>query len=65
MGIDAEIAAMIAKHFDAAETVYVMPGPGGCQGMACGFQSKNETLPADEEMNEVYIEEPYYGFPIQ
>ena len=65
MGIDAEIAAMIAKHFDAAETVYVMPGPGGCQGMACGLQSKNETLPADEEMNEVYIEEPYYGFPIQ
>lgn len=58
--IDAEIAAMIAKHFDAAETVYRTPGPGRCQSMAAG-------LPADmdkEESGYVY-EEAYYGFPVE
>lgn len=71
MGIDAEIAAMIAKHFGAAETVYITPGPGGCQGMVSGIAPEDEKQPADEEdpyyEDGFYIltEEPYYGFPVQ
>ena len=64
MGIDAEIAAMIAKHFDAAETVYVTPGPGGCQGMVYGLPSK-DSVPHPEEEFSVIAEESYYGFPVQ
>ncbi len=58
--IDSEIASMIAKHFDAAETVYRTPGWGRCQTMAAG-------LPADIDKEESgYIfEEAYYGFPIE
>lgn len=58
--IDAEIAGMIAKHFGAAETVYITPGAGACQGMAYG-------LPAEEyeDENECEYGIPYYGFPIQ
>ena len=65
MDIDAEIAAMIAKHFDAAETVYITPGAGGCQGMAYGLTPKSEEASAeDEKLYEDYYEEPYYGFPM-
>lgn len=58
--IDSEIASMIAKHFDAAETVYRTPGWGRCQTMAAG-------LPADKDKEEPgYIfEEAYYGFPVE
>lgn len=63
MGIDAEIAAMIAKHFGSAETVYVTPGPGGCQGMACGLPEASAAR--QEEDFPGSAEEPYYGFPIQ
>lgn len=66
MGIDAEIAAMIAKHFDSAETFYSTPGAGGCQGMAYGLPPKVEIPSGDEEeLLEDYYEEPFYGFPIQ
>lgn len=64
MGIDAEIAAMIAKHFDAAETVYVTPGPGGCQGMVYGLPPKDDE-PYPEDEFSAFTDEPYYGFPIQ
>lgn len=72
MDIDAEIAAMIAKHFDAAETVYITPGAGGCQGMAYGLPDKSEERNEDpaeavrdgEEEFSILTEEPYYGFPI-
>ena len=64
MGIDAEIAAMIAKHFDAAETVYITPGPGGCQGMVCGLTPEDDG-PYHEDGSAGFTEEPYYGFPVQ
>lgn len=64
MGIDAEIAAMIAKHFDAAETVYITPGPGGCQGMVCGL-TPEDGGPYHEDGSAGFTEEPYYGFPVQ
>lgn len=58
LDIDAEIAAMIARHFDSAETVYITPGDGVCQGLAYGLP------PEDGELNEGFCGEPYYGFPI-
>ena len=58
MDIDAEIAAMTAKHFGAAETVYISPGAGWCQGLVYGLPPKSE------EPDEAFYEEPYYGFPI-
>ena len=61
MDIDAEIAAMTAKHFGAAETVFRTPGAGGCQGMVFGLPDMEEP---DEE-TEAFFGEPYYGFPIE
>ena len=59
LDIDGEIASMLAKKFDAAETIYRMPGMGGCQSMAAGLKREyNE----DEESYE--YEEPYFGFPV-
>ena len=60
--IDSEIASMIAKHFGAAETLFITQGYGGCQGMICGLPQKPEE---QNEENEYYYEEPYYGFPIR
>lgn len=60
--IDSEIASMIAKHFGAAETHFITPGPGACQGMICGLPDE----PADQnEEYEYYFEKPFYGFPIE
>ena len=56
--IDAEIAAMTAKHFGAAEAFFITPGAGGCQGMAYG-------LPSENRSKEDHFGEPYYGFPIE
>ena len=65
MGIDAEIAAMTAKHFEATETVYITPGAGGCQGMAYGLPSESKEMSSeDEEFNQDHYGEPYYGFPM-
>ena len=65
MDIDAEIAAMIARHFDAFETVYTMPGAGSCQSMAYGLPPRSEEPFEDrEEEFSILTEEPYYGFPI-
>ena len=61
--IDAEIASMIAKHFGAAETLFVTPGCSRCQGMIYGMPVKSEEQ-AEEEY-EGYYENPYYGFPIE
>ncbi len=55
LDIDGEIAAMIAKQFRAAETVYRMPGAGGCQSMAAGMRRME---------NEEEFGEPYFGFPV-
>lgn len=41
MDIDSEIAALIAKHFDVAEAVFITPGAGGVQGLACGLPDRN------------------------
>jgi len=57
--IDSEIASMIAKHFDAAETVYRTPGWGRCQSMAAGLTAVKDT----DEFGYMY-EEAYYGFPV-
>jgi hypothetical protein len=60
--IDSEIASMIAKHFGAAETHFITPGPGACQGMIYGLPDE----PADQnEEYEYYFEKPFYGFPIE
>ena len=59
--IDTEIASMIARHFGAAETLFVTPGQGGCQGMAYGLPDEPEEQ-TDEY--DYYCERPYYGFPI-
>ena len=48
--IENEIAGMIAKHFDAAETLYSAPGRGRCQSMAAGMDRNNCAA--------------YFGFPI-
>ena len=59
--IDAEIASMTAKYFGAAETLFITPGHGRCQGMIYGLPHE----PAEQiEENEYYFEKPYYGFPI-
>jgi len=72
MDIDSEIAAMIAKHFGAAETVFATPGAGGCQGMAAGipereepYEDPDEEGSHSEEEFSVQTAEPFYGFPIQ
>ena len=59
--IDSEIASMIARHFGAAETLFITPGHGRCQGMICGLPSEPEE---QYEEDEYYYEKPYYGFPI-
>ena len=72
MDIDSEIAALIAKHFDAAEAVFITPGAGGVQGLACGLPDKAgepySSYAADPAHDEaeftVRTEEPYYGFPM-
>lgn len=48
MDIDAEIASQVAKHFDAAEAVFITPGAGACQGMAYGLSQKSETSSGPE-----------------
>ena len=59
--IDNEIASMIAKQFGAAETMFITPGQGRCQGMIYGLPDE----PAEKtEEYEYYFEKPYYGFPI-
>lgn len=59
LDIDGEIASMLAKKFGAAETIYRMPGAGGCQSMVAGLKREyNE----DEESYE--YAEPYFGFPV-
>ena len=60
--IDTEIASMIARHFGAAETLFVTPGHGGCQGMVYGLP--DEAADQNEEY-EYYFEKPFYGFPIE
>lgn len=71
MDIDAEIAAMIAKRFGAAETVYRTPGAGACQSLVYGLPPREADPDEDpygyahaEEGFEILTEEPYYGFPI-
>lgn len=60
--IDSEIASMIARHFGAVETVFITPGPGGCQGMICGLPAEDEEQAGEDEY---YYEMPYYGFPVR
>ena len=60
--IDSEIASMIARHFEAAETLFITPGQGRCQGMVYGMQDEPEE---QTEEYEYYYGEPYYGFPIE
>ena len=60
--IDSEIASMIARHFGAAETLFITPGQGGCQSMACGLPQEPEE---QTEEYEYYYEKPYYGFPVE
>ncbi len=62
LDIDNEIASMIAKYFGAAETMFVTPGYGRCQGMICGLS--HECKEQDTE-NDYYYEKPYYGFTIE
>ena len=52
---------MIARHFGAAETIFITPGHGGCQGMVYGLPDEPED---QTEEYDYYCEEPYYGFPI-
>ena len=61
LDIDTEIASMIAKYFGAAETLFVTPGYGRCQGMACGLPVR----PGEQNEEYDYYGEPYYGFPIE
>ena len=59
--IDAEIASMTAKYFGAAETLFITPGHGRCQGMIYGLPDE----PAEQTgAYEYYYEKPYYGFPV-
>lgn len=57
--IGSELAAMLAKHFGAAETVFTVPGPGRCQSMLAGELPEKE-----DDGAEYFCPEPYYGFPI-
>ena len=61
LDIDTEIASMTAKYFGAAETLFVTPGYGRCQGMACGLPVR----PGEQNEEYDYYGEPYYGFPIE
>ena len=61
--IDSEIASMMARHFEAVETVFITPGAGRCQGMVYGLPDKKEEEP-DREYD-AYYEIPYYGFPVE
>ena len=61
LDIDTEISSMIAKYFGAAETLFVTPGYGRCQGMACGLPVR----PGEQNEEYDYYGEPYYGFPIE
>lgn len=71
--IDAVIASMIAKHFNAAETVYRTPGMGSCQSMAGTIprgsgedrESKSDNNGKNKEEYEYLFEEAYYGFPVE
>ena len=81
MDIDAEIAALIAKHFGSAEAIYKTPGAGMCQSMVCGLHATTgegtgsfarKTAfdaacegPAAAEDPAAAYEEPYYGFPLE
>lgn len=62
LDIDTEIASMLAKYFGSAETHFITPGYGGCQGMIYGLPPKDEE---QTEEYETYYEMPYYGFPIE
>ncbi len=53
--IDSEVAQLLAKHFDAVEVMYDLPGAGHIQAMASGFYGKTEGASSL----------PYFGFPIE
>lgn len=61
LDIDTEIASMIARHFGAAETIFITPGDGRCQGMIYSLPYESEE---QAEEDDCYYEKPYYGFPI-
>ena len=61
LDIDTEIASMIARHFGAAETIFITPGDGRCQGLICGLPDESKE---QAEEDEYYYWKPYYGFPI-
>ena len=63
--IDSEIGSMIARHFGSAETVFVTPGYGGCQGMIYGLPAGSGETDGESEDNEDIYEMPYYGFPVR
>ena len=53
--IDSEIAQLLAKHFDAIEVIYNLPGAGRVQSMAAGFFDRGDDgTPLH-----------YFGFPIE
>ena len=53
--IDVEVAQLLAKHFDAVEVVYKLPGTGQVQSMAAGFFDRGDDgTPLH-----------YFGFPIE
>ncbi len=63
--IDAEIASLAAKRFGAAEAVFITPGEGTCQGMACGLPAEvRSEVKSEAKSEEDICGEPYYGFPI-
>ncbi len=53
--IDTEVARLLAKHFDAFEVMYNMPGAGRIQAMAAGCFDRTE----------IGAPLPYFGFPIE
>lgn len=53
--IDNEVAQLLAKHFDAFEVIYNMPGAGKIQSMAAGYFDRAE----------LGGPLPYFGFPIE
>lgn len=59
--IDNEIASMIARQLGAAETLFITPGSGRCQGMIYGLPQESAEQTEDDEY---YYGSPYYGFPI-
>lgn len=53
--IDTEVAQLLAKHFDAVEVIYKLPGAGRLQSMAAGFFDRGDDgTPLH-----------YFGFPIE